>query len=547
MSEVNTQERDEEYEVISALDLEDGKRIVKIGRQGENKTQTVRIDCSALAEGLTNPTFAVYARRHGEDTCYQATNVTASDNVVTWTLDSNDTACAGYGEAEIRLIVGESVKKSGMFRTYVEPGVAIIASSVKPPLAEQLVADVEKLNASKPNYWGEVGESVTLNGLTITQEGPRIIVDGTATADTYVKLDGKLVASGNIAEIRALERTCFISSGCYEGFGVSHVSGSYYHYPPQTSGQVITPPYGYSTYSVTFYEDSNFNYIISPNNPQPRYLVTEKSHKYMIIACFYSGTTFTNCGFKITIDETLGSYPKLVTNDEYVRFVASRNYVYGLLVPTETSIGLNASTEDFVSNMGNRVYYPTAGVVFTPAKHGMRLTAGLNCNPFVQFGTDEYPTLFGLSPDKTYYLKATVKAKLGSLITGSKTTTLNIALYTYSQESGEYRLSGSITTLFTFDASNVGTEQTKDINWGFSIPYYDSTGRVTGIKIRIFQQGSSTNIGEGDYIELTDIQVTSSSTSSGWYPSYLDHANVAAWIRETDNKIAALEAMLANT
>ena len=56
------QEPDEEYSTIPVAELVE----VKLGRQGDNNTQTVVIDCSAWLTQLPGCTFMIAATRPGE-------------------------------------------------------------------------------------------------------------------------------------------------------------------------------------------------------------------------------------------------------------------------------------------------------------------------------------------------------------------------------------------------------------------------------------------------------------------------------------------------
>ena len=133
-------EGDEEKSVIDVNDLEENKphHIVFLGRQGENKTQDIEIDCSHWAEVLENPVYSIVARRPGEKETYLAHLVATASNRITWTLDSDDTARSGFGEAEIRGVSGDKVKKSAKFRTWIEPS----------------VEDYTNPDPVTPPYWG---------------------------------------------------------------------------------------------------------------------------------------------------------------------------------------------------------------------------------------------------------------------------------------------------------------------------------------------------------------------------------------------------------
>ena len=109
-------EPDEEYDVIDVLDLDE----VKLGRQGENDTQTVRIDCSAWLTELPGCQLTVAALRPGEREIYLP-EVSVANGIVTWPILLQDTAYAGWGRAEVRGILNGKVKKSKLFKTYIFP------------------------------------------------------------------------------------------------------------------------------------------------------------------------------------------------------------------------------------------------------------------------------------------------------------------------------------------------------------------------------------------------------------------------------------------
>ena len=118
MSET-TMERDEELETIDVNDLEG--RMVKLGRRGENDTQTVVIDAGSFLTAVPGATLQVAAIRPGESEVYLPT-VTVADGVITWKILAADTEKAGNGYGEVRAVQGEKIKKSGVFRTVIYNG-----------------------------------------------------------------------------------------------------------------------------------------------------------------------------------------------------------------------------------------------------------------------------------------------------------------------------------------------------------------------------------------------------------------------------------------
>ncbi len=116
---LTNQEPDEEYSPIAVDDLD--KERVKLGRQGENETQTVQIDCNDWLVALQGCTFMVVAKRPGETELYVPDVTVSAGGMITWTITAQDTACAGAGRAEVRALKGDAVKKSKLFRTWIEP------------------------------------------------------------------------------------------------------------------------------------------------------------------------------------------------------------------------------------------------------------------------------------------------------------------------------------------------------------------------------------------------------------------------------------------
>ena len=130
------QDTDEEYGTIEVLKL----RKVKLGRQGENGTQDVVIDCSAWMPELSGCELMIAAMRPGERKLYLAT-VTVADNVVTWPILAQDTARAGWGRAEVRAMLNGQIRKSRLFVTYIEPSIEDDGSA-NPPTPPDWVQEI---------------------------------------------------------------------------------------------------------------------------------------------------------------------------------------------------------------------------------------------------------------------------------------------------------------------------------------------------------------------------------------------------------------------
>lgn len=135
------QEPDEEYATIPVKELVE----VKLGRQGENDTQTVVIDCSAWLTQLPGCQLLIAATRPGEREIYLP-EVSVSSGVVTWPILEQDTACAGVGRAEVRAMKDGKVKKSALFRTRIEPaleGDGSPAAPTPPNWVKLIIGSVE--------------------------------------------------------------------------------------------------------------------------------------------------------------------------------------------------------------------------------------------------------------------------------------------------------------------------------------------------------------------------------------------------------------------
>lgn len=141
-------ESDEEYDTIPVLELEG--RTVKLGRLGENNTQTVKIDCSAWLTALPGCQLMIAALRPGESEIYLP-GVSVASGVITWPILAQDTALAGVGRAEVRAMLGSRVKKSVLFRTRIEPaldGNAGGTPTTPPDWVQDIMGSVEAARAA---------------------------------------------------------------------------------------------------------------------------------------------------------------------------------------------------------------------------------------------------------------------------------------------------------------------------------------------------------------------------------------------------------------
>ena len=229
-------EPDEEFETIPVGDLLD----VKLGRQGENDTQTVVIDCSAWLTQLPGCQLMIAATRPGEREIYLP-EVSVSNGVVTWPILEQDTACAGTSRAEVRAMKNDKVKKSALFRTRIEPALEGDGSpdAPTPPNWVKLIIDsVEEAQASVERSEALVDEATATaiyavrfdveQGLTETQkatargnigavkisvEGTALVIESSESGDNFYNQWAWSSAAGGTAKLTRLLCTTHDENG----------------------------------------------------------------------------------------------------------------------------------------------------------------------------------------------------------------------------------------------------------------------------------------------------------------------------------------------
>lgn len=163
---------------VEALDA------VKLGRQGESKTQQVQIDVSGWTQdNMPGATFMVAATRPGESEAYLPT-VSVSGNILTWTITGADTAKDGWGRAEVRAEKAGMIRKSPVFRTFIAPSLEgnSAVPVEKPSWVQEIVESVGKAQRAAETAQqaaASAADSVsTLHGWRFTEEA-----DGTVTIE----------------------------------------------------------------------------------------------------------------------------------------------------------------------------------------------------------------------------------------------------------------------------------------------------------------------------------------------------------------------------
>ena len=151
-------------------------QMIELGRQGENKARTIKIDCDEMLARWSGAEIVLRAVRPGEETPYIVTTTMDSDGVMTWQPDTTDTAYAGTGRAELRCTVDGKIEKSAMFATCITAA----------------LNDVDGDKADAPSSWTQAvldaADRVTGIGATA------VTLD--AGADATVTSDGKTLTFG---------------------------------------------------------------------------------------------------------------------------------------------------------------------------------------------------------------------------------------------------------------------------------------------------------------------------------------------------------------
>ncbi len=96
------------------------KRSVTIGRTGENKYTVVEFDVSAWLTEYAGAEIAVIYRRP-DDVVYPVRTQMSDNAIVSWSITDTDVAVAGYGEVELRVMLGEMIGTSGRMSVKVKP------------------------------------------------------------------------------------------------------------------------------------------------------------------------------------------------------------------------------------------------------------------------------------------------------------------------------------------------------------------------------------------------------------------------------------------
>lgn len=112
---------------ITINTIYEGKRLLPLGRQGENEALQIIFDVSRLIADYGEGTAVLVAQR-SQDVAPYTIVTTQSDKTVTWTISSTDTLYQGVGKANLMWNVNNTIAKTIDFDTYVFPSISGIVT-----------------------------------------------------------------------------------------------------------------------------------------------------------------------------------------------------------------------------------------------------------------------------------------------------------------------------------------------------------------------------------------------------------------------------------
>ncbi len=107
--------------------LTEGKKLLPLGRQGENEALQIVFNVSELIAEYGEGTAVLVAQR-SQDVAPYAIVTSQSEKTVTWTISSTDTLYQGVGKANLMWNVNNTVAKTIDFDTYVFPSISGIVT-----------------------------------------------------------------------------------------------------------------------------------------------------------------------------------------------------------------------------------------------------------------------------------------------------------------------------------------------------------------------------------------------------------------------------------
>lgn len=202
------------------------KRIkIVIGRSGENNVLSVEFDLTPWVEEYGTGQPFMHIRRHGDEMPYPVA-LEFSNNIATWLISNTDTAKTGYGKAQLVYMVDEKIKKTKVFRIYVDKSVCDV-NYVPDPYEEYLdeftalvgkmistYNEYETLTETKPEEYINLTNEKYQAYLALTEDKEAFynLLTSTKESDYRTLADGKYadyeaLATGKESDYRTLAST----------------------------------------------------------------------------------------------------------------------------------------------------------------------------------------------------------------------------------------------------------------------------------------------------------------------------------------------------
>ena len=128
---------------IKTIDIKNPPYKICLGRQGENLVTRITFDCTAFVQAHGSGTARLLHEQAETGTLYPVVT-TQKNALVSWDVTASDTAKVGIGRTELRWYVGETLAKTVIFVTNVEP--SLVDPDAPPPQDTWVDEVLDKLN-----------------------------------------------------------------------------------------------------------------------------------------------------------------------------------------------------------------------------------------------------------------------------------------------------------------------------------------------------------------------------------------------------------------
>ena len=158
--------------IITTVTTDSGA-LLPLGRQGEKGVRQVWFDLGYLIENFGEGTAMLVYQRN-KDLAPYIVSATQTGNRLEWTIDETDTAYEGFGKAEIRWTVDDTLAKTIIYKTNVQKSLTE-QTEIPEPLESWYDKMVEQIGDSQ-GYAEQAAQSAqeaaqsaqALSGMTVT-------------------------------------------------------------------------------------------------------------------------------------------------------------------------------------------------------------------------------------------------------------------------------------------------------------------------------------------------------------------------------------------